>query len=152
MFRKQFEIAAPSDVTTPVVPTVESPKNPATPRGQKKGSWLGCLGGAMGMVMWWKIYIYMYICIYYNIIEFRHCGFKDCVAQCSVILFGYRVCMDKIHRPYHQALLTVLTCSRAFERLRRSLVFDTSRLALQRSLLTMPWVCRMKAQGSAWGK
>jgi len=40
MFRKQFEIATPSDVTTPVVPTVESPKNPATPRGQKKGSWL----------------------------------------------------------------------------------------------------------------
>jgi len=39
MFRKQFEIATPSDVTTPVVPTVESPKSPATPQGQKKGSW-----------------------------------------------------------------------------------------------------------------
>ena len=53
MFRKQFEIATPSDVTTPVVPTVESPKNPATPRGEKKGSWLWCLGGTVVLVMWW---------------------------------------------------------------------------------------------------
>ena len=82
MFRKQFEIASPSDVTTPVVPTVESPKNPVTPRDKRRAA-----GFDAWAVLWW------WWCD--EGIWYRHSGFKDCGAKW---FFRCRVCMHKIHR------------------------------------------------------